>query len=90
MTQTLHVEFETHEGALLRLIGLIERRGFDIHSVDLPAASAGRMNVGFGVIARNLSSDIGILQRQIHRLTGVCRVFGDVDGTDKRVGGQHG
>lgn len=78
-TQTLHIEFESHEGALLRLIGLVERRGYDVSSINMPTENAGRMTLDLGVMARNVGSDIGILQRQIHRLVGVHRVFGSAD-----------
>ena len=37
MTHTIHCEIDRAEGSLQRLIGLIERRGFDISSLDMGA-----------------------------------------------------
>ncbi|PHS23378.1 MAG: acetolactate synthase 3 regulatory subunit domain protein [Robiginitomaculum sp.] len=90
-TQILHIEFEPAEGAILRLIGLVERRGYDVRSISLPSASAQEnMSLDLGVMARDASRDIGVLRRQIHRLVGVRRVLGGMDSTKKRAGGQNG
>jgi acetolactate synthase II small subunit len=37
MTDRIEIEFRPSEGAILRLIGLVERRGFEVRGVDLPA-----------------------------------------------------
>jgi acetolactate synthase regulatory subunit len=89
-TQTLHIEFEPAEGAILRLIGLVERRGYDVCSISLPASAEDNMSLDLGVMARDASRDIGVLRRQIHRLIGVRRVLGGMDNTEKRAGGQNG
>ena len=36
MTDRIEIEFRPSEGAILRLIGLVERRGFEVRGVDLP------------------------------------------------------
>ena len=89
-TQTLHIEFEPAEGAILRLIGLVERRGYDVRSISLPASAEDNMSLDLGVMARDAGRDIGVLRRQIHRLIGVRRVLGDMDNTEKRAGGHNG
>ncbi|MDQ7018036.1 MAG: ACT domain-containing protein [Robiginitomaculum sp.] len=89
-TQTLHIEFEPAEGAILRLIGLVERRGYDVRSISLPPSSNGSMSLDLGVMARDVGRDIGVLRRQIHRLVGVRRVLGGLDNTEQRAGGQNG
>ncbi len=88
-TQTLHIEFESEEGALLRLIGLVERRGYDVRSMNLPVPSEGSMSLDVGVMARDGGRDIGVLRRQIHRLSGVRRVLGGMEHQNTSVGGQH-
>lgn len=77
--QVLHIEFENTEGALLRLIGLVERRGFDVASLHMPDTTSGIANVDLWVRRREDSRDIRVLQRQISRLIGVCRVFSDLE-----------
>ena len=89
-TQILHIEFEPAEGAVLRLIGLVERRGYDVRSINLPISSEGRMNLDLGVCARDDNRDIGVLRRQIHRLIGVRRVLGGMEQTELCNGGQNG
>ncbi len=72
-TQTLSVELQPAEGAVLRLIGLVERRGFEVRSINLPA-STGSLRLDLGVRARDTARTIETLHRQIKRLSGVCRV----------------
>jgi len=73
-TQMIHIEYEASEGALLRLIGLVERRGFDVASMELAARKDQLMKLELGLNPRQPSNDIQILKRQIHRLIGVCNV----------------
>ena len=35
MSQSIHIEIDRLEGTLLRVLGLIERRGFHIDEIDL-------------------------------------------------------
>ncbi|PHR62629.1 MAG: acetolactate synthase 3 regulatory subunit domain protein [Robiginitomaculum sp.] len=85
--QTLHIEFEPSEGALLRLIGLIERRGYDVASLHLPSSAGGDVNLDLGVRPRDDNRDISILQRQIRRLIGVRRVLGELEIQQQKNGG---
>ncbi len=89
-TQTLHIEFESAEGALLRLIGLVERRGYEVCSMNLPTPATGTMILDLGIMARDGDRDIGVLRRQIHRLTGVRRVMGGKKSDKKSMGDHHG
>jgi acetolactate synthase II small subunit len=89
-TQMLHIEFDPAEGAVLRLIGLVERRGYDVRSIHLPPSSGEAMNLDLGVMARDMGRDIGVLMRQIHRLIGVRRVLSGMDQNEHQNGGQHG
>jgi len=81
MIQTIHVEVDRAEGSLQRLIGLIERRGFEIDRVELTGAGTNR-SVAFGLRARDPGRCVQILGRQIDRLVGVRRT-----GDPAEVGG---
>ena len=72
MIQTIHVEMDRAEGSLQRLIGLIERRGFDIDRVELTGAGDIRF-AALGVRARDAGRCTEVLGRQIDRLVGVRR-----------------
>ena len=41
MTDRIEIEFRPAEGAILRLIGLVERRGYEVRGVELPTAPEG-------------------------------------------------
>ena len=73
-TQSLHIEFEPAEGALLRLIGLIERRGYAVQRLVLPVRTKGCMALDLGLKSNGAGRDIGVLSRQIRRLVGVRAV----------------
>jgi acetolactate synthase II small subunit len=75
MSNTLHVEIHETEGALVRLIGLIERRGFVISSMSMDAAANGRARITLDVAAREGVRQVEILARQIERLFDVHSVF---------------
>ena len=81
MTHTIHCEIDRAEGSLQRLIGLIERRGFDIASLDMGIHAAGegigansRRRIAVGVSPRDDGRCVAVLGRQIDRLYGVRRV----------------
>ena len=83
MTHTIHCEIDRAEGSLQRLIGLIERRGFDIASLDMGVAFAGagegsnsHRRIALGVSPRDDGRCVAVLGRQIDRLYGVRRVDG--------------
>ena len=73
-TQTLHIEFEPSEGALLRLIGLIERRGYSVRGLALPETAGSSMHLDMALTPHETGRDIGVLSRQIRRLVGVRQV----------------
>ena len=75
MSNTLHVEIFETEGALVRLIGLVERRGFTIASMTMDAASNGSARITLDVAARDGVRQVEILARQIERLFDVHSVF---------------
>ena len=73
MTTTLHIELEDTEGALPRLIGLIERRGFLIDGLAMHAGAEGR-SLAVTVRGRDAGRCVEVLGRQIDRLLGMRRV----------------
>lgn len=64
----LKVEFEADEGALVRLLGLIQRRGFIVQSVAMPESEGTRKVIHLTVSPLQPAYRIEILQRQIERL----------------------
>ncbi|MGQ0532784.1 MAG: ACT domain-containing protein [Caulobacteraceae bacterium] len=67
----LHIDFA--EGSLQRLIGVIERRGFDIDRMTLTENGAHR-EVRLCVRARDAGRCMEVLGRQLDRLIGVRRI----------------
>jgi acetolactate synthase-1/3 small subunit len=74
MTRTLHIELDNAEGALPRLIGLIERRGFLIDGLAMQAGAEGR-SLAVTVRPRDTTRCVDVLGRQIDRLLGLRRVL---------------
>ncbi len=70
-TITLHIDHA--EGSLPRLIGLIERRGFQIEGMQLSEEGQHR-SVRLAVRARGADRCVQVLGRQIDRLIGVRRI----------------
>ena len=64
---TLHVVMQAREGALVRLLGLVERRGFRLFSVST-APTDDIFNITLEVVSER---DVGTLCRQILRLAEV-------------------
>jgi acetolactate synthase II small subunit len=78
---TLHLEIDGADGSLLRLIGLIERRGFFIDKIVMDGeGNAGGRKVALGVRARDAHRCVEVLGRQIDRLYGVTRHGGEISG----------
>ncbi len=73
MTDTFHIFIDRSEGALQRLIGLIERRGFDIDRMSVADAGPQR-EVRLNVRGRDAARCADVLGRQIDRLIGVRRI----------------
>lgn len=71
---TLHLEIDGADGSLLRLIGLIERRGFFIDRIEMDRPNnLGARKIALGVRARDAHRCVEVLGRQIDRLYGVRR-----------------
>ncbi len=75
MRTSLRIDIADAEGALMRLIGLVERRGFTIATLDKALSSNGQSTVTMSLNARDEARDLDVLARQIARLLDVRGVF---------------
>ena len=74
MSNILSIQMSDVEGAMTRLIGLIERRGFSIASIDKSEAAAGQSQIVMSVSPRTPARRLDVLTRQIARLFDVSSV----------------
>ena len=74
-TQRLVVEYLAGEGALVRMLGLVERRGFILRRAVMAELPCGRRaTLALTVAPRDCGRSVEILARQLGRLHGVGRV----------------
>ncbi len=72
MTDRITIEFTPNEGAMLRLLGLIERRGFRVTAVTMAEAQGGRhATLTLDLSARNGARALDTLGLQLRRLSDV-------------------
>jgi acetolactate synthase regulatory subunit len=71
---TLKVSFEGKEGALVRLLSLVQRRGFSVEGMEMPQTSEGVKNITLTISPMGSFYRVDILQRQIERLLEVRSV----------------
>jgi acetolactate synthase regulatory subunit len=67
MTGRIHVDFDAAEGALLRMVGLVERRGFAVSSLAMDARQ-GRGSLSLELEPRDPNRRIEIVANQLRRL----------------------
>ena len=75
MSLHLRIQLAEAEGALMRLVGLVERRGFRIVTLEKSRASGTDAMILMEVDARDPARRLDILVRQIARLFEVSAVF---------------
>jgi len=68
MNHTLNITFEAHEGAMLRLLGLIQRRGFAVEAISMQACPGLEKTATLTLSPMGAGYRIEVLQRQIERL----------------------
>ena len=73
MTHRIDVDFEPAEGALLRMIGLVERRGFQLRGLQM-AEKDGRGLLSLEVQPRDPSRRLEVVAAQLRRLHDVGQV----------------
>ena len=76
MTDTVHILIDRADGALQRLIGLVERRGFFIDAMNM-APEGASLRVALTVRGRDAGRSMDNLGLQIDRLVGARRVSND-------------
>ena len=74
MTGEIVIDFTRSEGAVLRLIGQVERRGFEVTSMTLPEHGAGPARLTLGVTARDPARRFDALSRHVAKIYGVTGV----------------
>lgn len=71
----IEIDFMPVEGAILRLVGLVERRGFEVSALDAPPMTPGRLaRMTLLLRPRDASRRIETLHAQIRRIHGVAEV----------------
>jgi acetolactate synthase regulatory subunit len=74
MSHLIHIEIDRLEGTLIRILGLVERRGFHIDELELYDLGEDRRGLTLKVRPRDPNRSLDILGLQIDRLYGVKRV----------------
>jgi len=78
MAEIIRIEMDRAEGAIQRVLGLIERRGFEIDHMDMPRTDTSDAHIAtltLGVRARDAGRCIDVLGRQIDKLHGIRRIM---------------
>lgn len=77
MSHLIHIELDRLEGSLLRVLGLIERRGFHIDAIEMFDLGADKRGLNVTVRVRDAARTLETLALQIDRLYGVTRLDSD-------------
>jgi acetolactate synthase II small subunit len=67
MSGRIQVDFDAAEGAVLRMLGLVERRGFIVSGIGMEARG-GRGSLSLDVDARDPGRSLDVVARQLRRL----------------------
>ena len=67
MSGRIEIAFDPAEGAVLRMLGLVERRGFEVGAIAMHA-EAGKGALSLDVIARDPSRRLDVIAGQLRRL----------------------
>ena len=73
MNGRLIIDFGAEEGAVIRIVGLVERRGFELRGIAM-SGECPRASLTLDVTARDAGRRLDVLDLQLQRLTGVSRV----------------
>jgi acetolactate synthase-1/3 small subunit/acetolactate synthase II small subunit len=74
-TDRLVVDFAPMEGAVLRMLGLVERRGFRVSGIGMTERPCGKQaSLELEIVARDSGRRIDVLGLQLRRLHGVSDV----------------
>lgn len=73
MSERIEISFAPAEGAVQRMLGLVERRGFIVNGITM-AADAGHASLTLDVAPRDAGRGLDIMARQLRRLVDVQSV----------------
>ena len=73
MTERLEVDFAMAEGAMLRMLGLIERRGFEVRAMSMTGSAGGGL-LAVELSPRDTGRNIEVMAGQLRRLVDVREV----------------
>ncbi|HEY5712336.1 MAG TPA: ACT domain-containing protein [Allosphingosinicella sp.] len=75
MREKVFIEYDVAEGAVIRMIGLIERRGFRVSRIAMAEQPCGRRGtLALEIVAHDPGRDIETMALQLGRLPEVSRV----------------
>ncbi len=77
MSHLIHIELDRLEGSLMRILGLVERRGFHIDEMELFDLGEAKRGLTLKVRPRDPSRSLDTLGLQIDRLYGITRLDSD-------------
>jgi acetolactate synthase II small subunit len=75
MNGRIEIGFAMNEGAVMRLLGLVERRGFEVCGISMAEATDGEAAIALDVRARDASRRLDIVAGQLQRLHDVRNVL---------------
>ncbi len=82
MSHLIHIELDRKEGSLMRILGLIERRGFHIDELELFDLGEDKRGLNVSVRVRDAGRTLETLGLQIDRLYGIKRLDSDPRGAN--------
>ncbi len=74
MTERIEIDFAMAEGAMLRVLGLVERRGFEVRGVSMRGEGE-QGSLRLDVRPRDASRRLDIVAGQLRRLADVRHVY---------------
>lgn len=80
MSHLIHIELDRKEGSLMRILGLVERRGFHIDELELFDLGEDKRGLNITVRVRDAARTLDTLGLQIDRLYGIKRLSSDPRG----------
>lgn len=80
MSARIEIDFAMAEGAVLRLLGLVERRGFEVRGIAMAEREGGQGSLALDVRPRDPGRRLEVVAGQLRRLHDVRLVsFSDQD-----------
>lgn len=75
MNDRIRIDFAMAEGAVLRVLGLIERRGYVVRGIGMAEHEDGETaSMELEIAARDAGRELDVLDLQIRRLAGIRAV----------------